>query len=124
MGCSKISMRNVLNFPYDLFVTLIPRMPLTSIRALKACGPTVGNTSQTNLAIESDRELSHNGWESWYFKDWFTQGPSSHFQFTRGRSVQSQFSRAWKLGAFTSHGVPSPQSQVRHKCLHDNTFWR
>jgi hypothetical protein len=54
-------------------------MSFTSIRALKACGPTVGTTTQTNLAIELDWELSHpvsnNGWENWYFKNMFTRGP-------------------------------------------------
>ena len=38
----------------------------------------------------------------------FTWGPKSSSQVTWGHSVQSQLSRAWKLGLTTSHGVPSP----------------
>ena len=33
-------------------------------------------------------------------------------QVTRGRSVQSQPLRAWKLGLTHSHKIPSPKSQV------------
>ena len=45
-------------------------------------------------------------------------------QLTRGRSVQSQPLRAWKLGLTASHGFPSPKSRLWHGCLHGNTFWR
>ena len=43
----------------------------------------------------------------------FIQDPHSSLpSHLRGRSVQSQPLRAWKLGLTTSHRVPSPQSQV------------
>ena len=48
--------------------------------------------------------------------------PSSKSQVTWGQSMQSPPLKAWKLRLTTSHGVS--KSQVRHECLHDNTFWR
>ena len=38
--------------------------------------------------------------------------------------MQSQPLGTWKLGLTTSHGVPTPNSQVWHECLHSITFWR
>ena len=50
--------------------------------------------------------------------------PSPYPQTSWSKSLHSQPWRVWKLGLTTSHGVPSPKSQVCHKCLHGNSFGR
>jgi hypothetical protein len=50
--------------------------------------------------------------------------PNLKSQVTHGQSVQSQLSRAWKVGTYHFTRVPSPSSRWWHGCLHGNTFWR
>ena len=48
--------------------------------------------------------------------------PSPTSQVTWGQSILAIESMG--VGTYHFSWVPSPKSQVWHRCLHDNTFWR